>query len=53
MAKQSHATPLRPAGSLAKKLPDTSASTTKFDEVVADRRMPKLRKNDVHVVWDR
>ncbi|KKX29617.1 hypothetical protein [Rhizobium sp. LC145] len=27
--------------------------TTKFDEMVADRRMPKPRKIDGRVVWDR
>lgn len=27
--------------------------TTKFDEMVADRRMPKPKKIDGRVVWDR
>ncbi|UIK04978.1 helix-turn-helix transcriptional regulator [Neorhizobium galegae] len=27
--------------------------TTKFDEMVADKRMPKPRKIDGRVVWDR
>jgi len=27
--------------------------TTKFDEMVADRRMPKPRRIDGRVVWDR
>ena len=27
--------------------------TTKFDEMVADRRMPKPKKVDGRVVWDR
>lgn len=27
--------------------------TTKFDEMVADRRMPKPKKIDGRVIWDR
>ena len=28
-------------------------STTKFDQLVADRRMPKAKKVDGRVIWDR
>jgi predicted DNA-binding transcriptional regulator AlpA len=28
-------------------------STTKFDEMIADRRMPKPRQIDARTVWDR
>ncbi|WP_280821876.1 hypothetical protein [Pseudaminobacter soli (ex Li et al. 2025)] len=29
------------------------ASTTKFDQLVADRRMPKPKRIDGRVIWDR
>jgi predicted DNA-binding transcriptional regulator AlpA len=28
-------------------------SSTKFDQMVADRRMPKPKKVDARVIWDR
>lgn len=54
MAKQSDALSYPPRGmSREEAARYVGVGTTKFDEMVADRRMPKPRKIDGRVVWDR
>jgi predicted DNA-binding transcriptional regulator AlpA len=54
MAKHSDALSYPPRGMCREEAARyVGVGTTKFDEMVADRRMPKPRKIDGRVVWDR
>ena len=54
MAKMSDALSYAPRGmSREEAARYIGVGTTKFDEMVSDRRMPKPKKIDGRVVWDR